>query len=59
MPKDFFVMLNCQHGGATPMMGDDDEVAFYESEAAARVDADQNPLGEHFGYEVFELGTGA
>ena len=58
MNNDFFVMLSTQSGGATPMTGDDDEVAFYPTEDAARQDAAANPLGAHFGYEIFQLGTG-
>ena len=54
---DFFVMLNTQGGGYTPLMNDD-EIAKFDSAEAARVWARRNPLGAHFGFEIFERGTG-
>jgi len=57
MSKDFFVMLQTQDGGYTPMM-DDEDIAKYETEEEARKDARNNPLGEHFGAEIFERGYG-
>jgi hypothetical protein len=57
MDDDFFVMLNTQNGGYTPMMGDD-EIAKYTTFEAAAEAAEDNPLGENFGYEVFQIGCG-
>lgn len=58
MKGDFFVMLNTQSGSYTPMM-DDEDIAKYETFEEAVSVAKQNPLGEHFGYEVFEIGCGS
>lgn len=58
MNGDFFVMLYTPHGGYTPMMGDDD-IATFETEDTARKCAEDNPLGENFGYEIFQIGEGA
>lgn len=60
---DFFVMLNCQNGGITPMIEDtedtsENELATYNTEENARADAEDNMLGHAFGYEVFERGAG-
>lgn len=58
MEHNFFVILSTQSGGAAPMTDDEGEMAFYESADAARADAESNMLGAHFGYEIFERGTG-
>lgn len=50
-------MLNTQHGGYTPMM-DDDEIAKFGSADEAKACAEENMFGAHFGFEVFERGTG-
>jgi hypothetical protein len=50
-------MLNTQGGGYTPMMSDDD-IAKFGSADEAKACAEENILGEHFGFEVFERGTG-
>ena len=55
---DFFVMLYTQNGSFTPMMVDDYDIAKYETEEEARLAAKDNPLGEAFGYEIFEIGIG-
>ena len=54
---DFFVMLNTQSGGYTPLMADDD-IAKFASKDAAIACAQDNMLGAHFGFEVFERGEG-
>lgn len=57
MSKNFFVMLNRPAPGLyLPMMYGDLEVAFYETEEAARADAEKNRLGKACGYEIFEIG---
>ncbi len=55
---DFFVMLNTQRGGFTPMTDENGELATFDSLERARHGADNCVLGEAFGYEVFERGMG-
>lgn len=55
---DFFVMLNTQCGGITPMTDADGDLATFDDLDSARHGADNCSLGEAFGYEVFERGTG-
>jgi hypothetical protein len=57
MEKDFFVMLNTQNGGYTPLM-EGDEIAKFETAEQAHDCAIQNLFGGHFGFEVFERGCG-
>jgi len=41
----------------TPLMNkDNDEMAFYASELEAGTAAKSSFLGEHYGYEIFQLG---
>ncbi len=58
MLKDFFVMLNTQNSGITPLMNDDDEIATFETASEAKKSGDENLLGKHFGFEVFCRGEG-
>lgn len=56
----FFVMLE-HPSPAVPAMvlvNDGEEIAFFDTAEAAREAADFSLLGERFGYELFELGTG-
>lgn len=55
---DFFVMLNTPKSSYTPLMYDDYDIAKYESIEDAQIAAENNSLGETFGYEVFEIGCG-
>jgi hypothetical protein len=57
---NYFVMLNHPNPNinAVVMVNEDDEVSFFSSAEWARTAALDNPLGENFGYEIFELGTG-
>lgn len=61
---DFFVMLNTQKGGYTPLQlctsiaADTSELAKYETKELAISGALGSVLGEAFGYEVFQLGCG-
>lgn len=59
----FFVMLN--HPKCPPLImnevGDDAfdfTVAYFEAYELAKAAAEDNDLGEHFGYEIFQLGCG-
>ena len=50
----WFVMLVDGHRlGPVPMVDEDEKPMLFYSEDEARRVAQQNPLGGHFGYEVF------
>ena len=56
---DYFVMLNTQNGSFTPLMDEKgDDIAKFATDDDADKMAAQNPMGEHFGYEVFQIGMG-
>lgn len=55
---EFFVMLNTQGCGYTPLMRDRDEIAQFSTADEAKMCAENNLLGSNFGFEVFERGTG-
>lgn len=55
---DYFVMLNCQRVGITPMVNEHWEVAMFESFEEAKEAAKDTLLGEAFGFEVFCRGCG-
>ena len=55
---EFFVMLTCQSGMMTPLLNETGELAVYPSFMGAADDANRNPLGRYFGYEVFKRGEG-
>ena len=55
---NYFVMLETQSGGITPLVRDDDELALFDRIDEAINAGSQNPLGQVFGYEVFERGCG-
>ena len=57
----FFVMLNhpvCQPLIMTVDSGDGDDIAYFETKKDADISAQDNDLGDAFGYEVFQLGCG-
>lgn len=58
MFKPYFVILNCPNGGISPMVQEDGELATYDSYDDAAEAAEDNMLGNHFGYEVFQTGMG-
>lgn len=59
MSKDFFVMLYKQNGdGAMPIVDENEDVMFYESEDEAIEAMTGHMSAEAFGYEIFKLGTG-
>lgn len=58
MDADFFVMLNTQRGGITPLVEENGELAVFPDEDAARDAANRNTLGGHFGFEIFQRGFG-
>lgn len=61
---DFFVMLNTPNGDYTPLMlctdiaEDENEFAKFKTIEEAREGALGSVLGDQFGYEIFEVGTG-
>lgn len=57
--KPYFVILNHQKDGLyIPMVDDNNNLAMFASETDATVAGNENPLGNAFGFEVFELGGG-
>lgn len=50
----FFVILNSRHNRPSPLMMDEDDIAVYDTREAAEEAAKLHPLGEAFGYEVYE-----
>jgi hypothetical protein len=59
MNQQFFIMLNSQSGcNIMPLVTEDNEVAVFPSEEAAREVADNHPYCQAFGFEIFEVGTG-
>jgi hypothetical protein len=58
MNGDFFVMLTTQNGDYLPLIDKYGDIAKFNTANAARDSAKNNPLGENFGYEIFERGCG-
>lgn len=59
--RNYFVMLEHPRGWPVPMIDSEsayDDLAWFETEDDARRCARQNPLGEAYGFEVFERGGG-
>lgn len=52
--KDYFVMLQHPTGGYVPMINSDGDIALYDTEEEAREEAKANPLGENYGFEIFQ-----
>lgn len=52
----FFVMMYNQKGNtAMPIVNEDDEVMFYETEEIAREKMKNHPFASRFGYEIYEI----
>ena len=58
MLKPYFVMPHCQNGGFSPRSQEDGELATFDFFEEACESAEDNLLGSHFGFEVFERGCG-
>ena len=59
MKKRFFVMLNNQAADRlVPLIQSNDELAMFATLREAMDAARKTPLGEVFGFEVFEAGQG-
>lgn len=56
----FFVMLYHPNKEipALPMLNAADEICFFDYVDEAKAAAKNNELGEHFGFDVFQLGNG-
>jgi len=60
MDKDFFIMMNhpSKEARPTPIVDEEGDVVFFESEEAATTAAEEHFWASKTGYEVFELGCG-
>lgn len=57
---NFFVMMNNHKGDLImPLVDDDQNVMLWATADEARDAADANPFASHFGFEIFERGTGS
>ena len=54
----YFVMLSHPNINPLPMTEDDEHVAYFNTLEEAKSAAEDNPLGENYGYEVFCIGRG-
>jgi hypothetical protein len=52
----WFVMLKNARGGPMPLVTEDDVVILFDSQKAASDAGKANPLGEAFGFELYEWG---
>lgn len=50
----YFVMLRHQNGKPLPLVNDNECPELYMTEEDAELAAEENLLGEHFGYEIYE-----
>ena len=58
MEENYFVMLNHPSHAPLPMMRDDEDIAWYSSIDDAENAAKMNPLGEAYGYTIYERDDG-
>lgn len=59
MKKEFFVMLNTQNGGITPLVsGEREDLATFDTVEEAEEAAKSSSFGDAFGFEVFQTGYG-
>ena len=57
MDKDFFIMINSQNNEyIIPMTDNNNEVALFETYNEAKEIADDHPMCDAFGYEIFRRG---
>jgi len=52
-------MVHTPDGGYLPLMQNDEDIAKFDTENEAREGAKSSTLGEEFGYEIFEIGSGS
>lgn len=50
----FFVMLDSGNRTPVPLVDDDENVALFDTESEAESAGRRNPLGNAFGYDVYE-----
>ena len=56
---NYFVMLNSQSGKSImPLIDEDEYVCLYDTFDEAKTAAENNIMGENFGYEIFLCGNG-
>lgn len=56
---DFFVLLLCANGNPVPMTNpDSNQLDFFATEEEARTAAKTSFYGNHYGYEIFQMGQG-
>jgi len=59
MYKPFFVMLwNQKSTLLVPMTEEDGELSMYQTAEEAHTAGEENHMGKHFGFDVFEAGEG-
>jgi len=51
----FFIMIRGYGNKPTPVTDEDDNVAIFETESMAQKCADDQPLCQATGYEIFEM----
>lgn len=54
----YFVLLHKGSWPPLPLVDENENIAWFETEEEASNVASENPLGEAFGFEIFELGRG-
>jgi hypothetical protein len=60
MDKPYFIMMYSQDGStAMPIIEENGDVTFFETEEEARELAKEHHFCFNFGYEIFEMGTGS
>jgi hypothetical protein len=59
MSKDFFIMMYNQKEGAIPIIDENQNVVFFETEEEARKAVKDHYFCQQLGYEIFELGMGS
>jgi len=56
--KPYFAILTTQSGDFVPMTNFEGEFEFFETQEQAEAGAKASYYGEHYGWEVFEMGGG-
>lgn len=56
--KPFFVMLNNMSGTLLVPLMNGEDLAMFENYEQAKIAAEENPMGDAYGYQIFESGDG-
>ena len=59
MNNRFFVILTSQDGESGLPLVDDNNMVMFETTSAAITQAENNPLGQTFGYDIYKLEEGS